>query len=120
MLGEFVFVVTAYATGCDTRPGALTKAGTVPVVGFTAAADPEVLPLGSIVHVEGLGERMVHDMGGAVKGRHVDVFMGSCDEARRWGRRLRQLRVVHVPPRRPESRSARPPGAVGGAARGER
>ena len=50
-------------------------------------ADPRVLPLGSIVRIEGLdGQRQVHDVGGAVRGRHVDVFTSSCSEARAWGR----------------------------------
>lgn len=90
-----VFVVTMYATGCDTQPGHPTKAGTQPVSGFTAAADPAVLPLGSVVWIEGLGPRMVHDIGGKVKGRHLDVFASSCREARRWGRQMRRVRVVH-------------------------
>jgi 3D (Asp-Asp-Asp) domain-containing protein len=93
-----LFVVTAYSTGCDTRPGSRTKAGTLPVAGFTVAADPAVLPLGSIVQVEGLaGERQVHDIGGVVRGRHLDVFMGSCREARQFGRQLRRVRVLHRP-----------------------
>ena len=92
-----LFVVTSYATGCDTRPGSRTKAGTLPVAGFTIAADPAVLPLGSIVRVEGLGERMVHDVGRAVRGRHVDVFARSCAEARQFGKQSRRLRVLHVP-----------------------
>lgn len=96
MLAEAVFVVTAYATGCDTKPGARTRAGTLPVVGFTAASDPRVLSLGSVVVIEGLGERQVHDTGGAVRGRHLDVFVDSCREARLFGRQRRHVRVVHV------------------------
>ncbi len=96
MTAALLWTITAWATGCDTKPGALTKAGTKPVVGFTAAADPRVLPLGSIVWIEGLGERMIHDTGGAVRGRHIDVFADSCTEARRWGRQARRVRVLHV------------------------
>lgn len=89
-----VFVVTGYATGCDSLPGALTKSGKPPVVGLTVAADPSVVPLGSVVYIDGIGERLVHDIGGAVRGRHLDVFMGSCVEARRFGRQQRQVRVL--------------------------
>ncbi|MGE5124830.1 MAG: 3D domain-containing protein [Betaproteobacteria bacterium] len=89
-----VFVVTGYATGCDSPPGALTKSGKPPVVGLTVAADPSVVPLGSVVYIDGIGERLVHDIGGAVRGRHLDVFMGSCVEARRFGRQQRQVRVL--------------------------
>ena len=90
------FVVTAYATGCDTLPGSRTKAGTLPVAGFTLAADPRVLPLGSIVWIEGLGERMVVDVGSKVRGRHLDLYVDSCAEARTWGRRSRAVRVMHI------------------------
>jgi 3D (Asp-Asp-Asp) domain-containing protein len=96
-----VFVVTGYATGCDSPPGALTKSGEPPIVGLTVAADPSVVPLGSVVYIDGLGERLVHDIGGAVRGRHLDVFMASCVEARSFGRQQRQVRLV-----RPAARGA--------------
>jgi 3D (Asp-Asp-Asp) domain-containing protein len=96
-LASAAFVVTAYATGCDTLPGALTKSGVPPVVGLTVAADPAVIPLGSVVHIEGFGERVVHDVGGAVRGRHLDVFVASCGEARRFGKQRRQVRVLRSP-----------------------
>lgn len=101
-MASAAFVVTGYATGCDTAPGALTKSGRPPVVGLTVAADPSVVPLGSVVYIDGLGERLVHDIGGAVKGNHLDVFMGSCFEARRFGRQRRQVRLL-----RPAVRSSR-------------
>lgn len=96
MTAALFWTITAWATGCDTKPGALTKAGTKPVPGFTAAADPRVLPLGSIVWIEGLGQRVVHDVGGKVRGRHLDLFVESCGEARRWGKQTRLVRVLHV------------------------
>jgi len=97
MTGTAVFLITAYGLGCD-APGPHTKAGTTPVASFTASADPRVLPLGSIVWIEGLGERMIHDIGGGVRGRHIDVFMDSCKEAGRV-RVLRRVRILHTPKR---------------------
>ena len=94
MIAALTFIATMYGLGCD-APGPLTAAGTLPVPDFTIAADPAVLPLGSIVWIEGLGERQVHDRGGAVKGRHVDLFTASCAEARAWGRRPVRVRVIH-------------------------
>ncbi len=93
---EAVFVVTAYSIGCD-APGPHTKAGTRPVAGFTVAADPAVLPIGSIIYIESLGERMVHDVGGLVRGRQVDVYVDSCREARGHGRQKLKVRVLHSP-----------------------
>jgi 3D (Asp-Asp-Asp) domain-containing protein len=94
LLAVALWTVTAYGLTCD-APGPLTKAGTRPVAGFTIAADPRVLPLGSIVWIEGLGERQVHDIGGAVRGKHVDVYVSNCREARQWGRQARLVRVLH-------------------------
>lgn len=93
---QAVFVLTAYGIGCD-APGPLTKAGTIPVAEFTAAADPTELPIGSIVEIEGLGLRMIHDVGGKVRGRHIDVFMDKCQEARAFGRQTRRVRILHLP-----------------------
>jgi 3D (Asp-Asp-Asp) domain-containing protein len=84
---EAVFVISAFSVGCDVKPNHPTKAGTHPMV----------LPIGSIVEIEGLrGERMSHDVGSGVKGRHLDVFMASCREARAWGKRKRLVRVTHI------------------------
>lgn len=101
MILALTWVASAYAIGCDVHPGSLTKAGTVPVPGFTIAADPRVLPLGSIVEIDGLGVRMVQDVGGAVRGRHLDLFVSSCREARAWGRRRVRVRVIHRGGERP-------------------
>jgi 3D (Asp-Asp-Asp) domain-containing protein len=93
----FIATATAYAVSCGAGLGTLTRAGTRPVTEFTIAADPKVLPIGTIVHIEGLGERMVHDTGRLIKGRHIDLFVGSCREARAWGVRKVKVRVSHFP-----------------------
>ena len=89
------FEVTAYGLGCD-APGPLTAAGVEPVAGHTIAADPAVLPIGSRVRIAGKGERQVQDVGGAVKGRTLDLYFDDCDEARRFGRQVRAVEVLHV------------------------
>jgi 3D (Asp-Asp-Asp) domain-containing protein len=97
------FVVTAYSLCCGPTcdaPGPFTASGAHPVAGFTVAADPKVLPIGSIIHIEGLGRRMVHDVGGGVHGNHIDIFVDTCEEARQWGRRHRKVRIIHTPKRR--------------------
>jgi 3D (Asp-Asp-Asp) domain-containing protein len=92
------FVITMYAVGCDVKPNSPTRSGVMPAIEFTVAADPSVLPIGSIIEIEGFsGPRMVQDIGGLVKGNHVDVFVHSCKVARDWGKRKRAVRVIHVP-----------------------
>jgi 3D (Asp-Asp-Asp) domain-containing protein len=88
------YTVTAYCTKGTTDAGTHTKRGIV-------AADPRLLPFGSVVRVDGLAPRpqtfVVTDSGSAVKGRHLDVFMPSCAAARKFGKRVATARVVgHV------------------------
>lgn len=93
------FVITAYCLGPG-APGPLTASGVRPVAGHTVAADRSVLPIGSIIEIDGVGQRMVQDVGSAVLGRHVDLFMDDCRSAIKWGRQRRSVRVLHVPKKR--------------------
>jgi 3D (Asp-Asp-Asp) domain-containing protein len=68
---------TAYCDIGKTQSGTNARRGIV-------AADPRVLPVGSVVRVEGLPQRhngiyTVMDTGSAVKGRVIDIFMADCD-----------------------------------------
>ncbi|WP_369750407.1 3D domain-containing protein [Brevibacillus sp. CF112] len=58
------------------------------------AADWDVLPPGTIVYIEGLGERIVEDKGGGVNGRHIDLYFDDLDTALEWGRQKRQVWIV--------------------------
>ena len=40
------------------------------------AADRRVLPMGTWIYIEGVGYYMVADVGGAIKGNRLDIFMG--------------------------------------------
>ena len=88
------FTATAYCRGTTTASGVNVRNG-------IAAADPALLPVGSVIQVERLGERYngiytVMDTGPAVQGRHIDIYMWNCDEAVRFGRRAVQLTVLRL------------------------
>ena len=73
---------TAYCLRGNTASGNAVRPGTV-------AADPRVLPRGSRIRIRGPrvgGTYTVEDDGAAMKGRRVDIYMPSCDEAKRFGR----------------------------------
>jgi 3D (Asp-Asp-Asp) domain-containing protein len=53
----------------------------------TVAADPAVFPFGTRLEIPGYGTGVVEDTGGAIKGRHIDIWFSSHDEARAWGKR---------------------------------
>jgi len=90
------FEATAYTLECGNGDG-LTAMMTVPREGRTIAVDPKIIPLGSKVFIPGLGWRVAEDTGGAIRGRAIDVYMGSGLAARgdalRWGRK--NIKVVH-------------------------
>ncbi len=49
------------------------------------AVDPNVIPLGTKVHVEGYGTAIAGDIGSAIKGNRIDVFIPSESKADQWG-----------------------------------
>ncbi|MFD3158484.1 3D domain-containing protein [Haloimpatiens sp. FM7330] len=51
----------------------------------TIAVDPRVIPLGTKVYVEGYGLAIAEDVGGAIKGSKIDVYLNSESQARNWG-----------------------------------
>ncbi len=54
--------------------------------GGSASADTSVLPMGTRINIDGVGERVVSDTGGAVSGYIVDFFVGDVDDAWDYGR----------------------------------
>jgi hypothetical protein len=66
-----------------------------------AAADPAILPVGSVVRLETPNPRYsgvwtVMDTGPAVRGRSVDLYLWSCNEALQFGRRKVRLTVLRL------------------------
>ncbi|MBC2330690.1 3D domain-containing protein [Listeria swaminathanii] len=55
------------------------------------AVDPSVIPLGSKVYVEGYGQAIAADTGGAIKGNKIDVHLNSVQEVNNWG--VKQVKV---------------------------
>ncbi|MEH7249368.1 3D domain-containing protein [Neobacillus niacini] len=58
------------------------------------AVDPSVIPLGSRVWVEGYGEAIAGDTGGAIKGHKIDVLMPNNAQAIAWGRKTVKIIVL--------------------------
>ncbi len=84
------FQATAYCESGTTFSG-------VPVSPGVVAADPRVLPLGSVIHVDVpryRGVYQVMDTGRLVKGRHIDIYIPDQDLAVQFGRRKAKVRVL--------------------------
>ncbi len=88
------FSATAYCKGTTTASGVNVRTG-------IAAADPDLLPVGSVIQIYKLGERYngiytIMDTGPAVQGRILDIYMWSCHEALQFGRRQIAVNVLRL------------------------
>lgn len=97
------FMATAYCKGQTTASGVGVTTGIV-------AADPALLPEGSVIEIEGgdggktgsalpdryRGIYTVLDTGPAVNGRHLDIYLWSCTEALTLGRRDAVVTVLRL------------------------
>jgi 3D (Asp-Asp-Asp) domain-containing protein len=91
---RLAFTATAYCKG------QVTSAGVAPRRGITAA-DPGLLPVGSVVQLDFRddgydGIYSVLDTGPEVKGREIDLYMWSCNEALQFGRKPVRMTVLRL------------------------
>lgn len=84
------FIATAHSQKGQTASGITSHVGTV-------AADPAVLPLGSRIHVTGAGgytgDYTVADTGASVRGRHIDIYMPTHAEAKKFGKQRVKVQI---------------------------
>lgn len=88
------FQTTAYCKGTTTASGVGVRTG-------IAAADPQLLPVGSVLNLAVGDERYngvytVMDTGPKVQGRVLDLYIWSCHEALRFGRREAQVTILRL------------------------
>jgi 3D (Asp-Asp-Asp) domain-containing protein len=89
--GEWqAFEATAYSVFGITKSGVWVRRGII-------AVDPRVVPLGSIVEIQGescAGIYTAMDTGPEIQGREVDIYMPTGQEAIRFGRRNVRLKLI--------------------------
>lgn len=88
------FFATAYCKGSTTASGVQVRTG-------VAAADPAILPVGSVVNVAAgnpkySGVYTIMDTGPQVQGRELDLYMWSCREALGFGRKSIDVTVLRL------------------------
>ncbi len=87
LLGEFDLTFYCPCSKCNGEwTGQPTASGAEMTTGTTIAVDPRVIPLGTKVYIEGIGERVAQDTGSAIKGNKVDVLMDTHSECLELGR----------------------------------
>jgi 3D (Asp-Asp-Asp) domain-containing protein len=98
------YSATAYSLRGRTASGMYVSRGLI-------AADPRHLPLGTRVRIEAgpwSGEYVVADIGGAIRGRIIDIWTPSTREAMQFGRRTIKLTVLSFPQRSAKLNGSRP------------
>lgn len=88
------FTSTAYCKGTTTASGAAVRSG-------IAAADPDLLPVGSVIQIDSLSPKYngiytIMDTGPEVQGNELDVYMWSCFDALRFGRQDVHIVVLRL------------------------
>jgi len=68
------------ATGTRAKPG-------------TIAADTSLYPFGTVMFIPGYGYGRVEDVGSAIKGNHIDLYFNSHEQALKWGKKNRKVKV---------------------------
>lgn len=84
------FEATAYCISGITFSGVAVRRGIV-------AADPEILPIGSVIEVQAgdySGVYTVMDTGAVIKGRLIDIYMPGYEEAIQFGRQKVRVRII--------------------------
>ena len=84
------FLATAYCLKGQTASGIPVRRGIV-------AADPKVLPLGSVVRIDAgtySGIYTVMDTGGDIRGQRIDIFLPTRSEAMRFGSRKIKVEIL--------------------------
>lgn len=91
---EDIFTITAYCPCekcCGAYANGYTATGAKATQGVTIAADPDVLPMGTKIEMDG-HTYTVQDTGGAISGNRLDLYFDSHEDALQWGVREKIVR----------------------------
>ena len=89
-LGEYTLTAYCPCEKCCGKTDGITASGAKAKSNHTIAADISLLPFGTIVEINGI-EYTVEDIGGAVKGNHIDIFFDTHEEALQFGKQKAEV-----------------------------
>ena len=89
------YVITAYCpcVQCCGKSDGITASGDKATEGVTVAMDKS-MPFGTKIYIDGVGERIVQDRGGAIKGNRIDLYFDSHQDALNFGRQTKQVTII--------------------------
>lgn len=74
-IGDYKLTGYCPCYSCSEGYGSNTASGVRAKEGITVAVDRRKIPLGTKIYIEGVGERIVQDVGGAIKGNKLDIYV---------------------------------------------
>lgn len=81
---------------CCNKTDGITKSGTKATPRQTIAVDPKIIPLGTKVFIEGMGIYTAEDIGGAIKGNKIDIFMETHKQAINFGSQTVNIYILEA------------------------
>lgn len=94
-ISSFIMESTAYTGGGITASGQPVSRDENGI--STVAVDPSIIPLGSLLYIDGYGYAIASDTGGAIHGNIVDLYLNSYDECINWGRQNVSVYLIAYP-----------------------
>ena len=92
-LGDFRITAYCPCAKCCGKTDGITATGTQATQGRTIAVDPDVIPYGTSVYIDGV-EYIAEDCGGAIKGNRVDLYFNSHADALEYGVQTKELYIM--------------------------
>lgn len=91
---EFVAEITAYTDDVNScgKDDGITASGIHVEIGHIAM--DESIPFGTKVRIEGIGEFVVTDRGGAITGNRIDIYMPTHSQAITFGRQFKKVQII--------------------------
>ena len=90
------YIITAYCpcVKCCGKSNGITASGAKAIEGVTIAMNKSI-PFGAKIYIDGVGERIVQDRGGAIKGNRIDLYFDSHQEALNFGRQTKEVTILN-------------------------
>lgn len=94
LLGSFRLTAYCPCRICSEGWGRHTSSGAIAVSNHTVAVDPRVVPIGSKLLINGT-VYTAEDVGGGVKGKHVDIFFDSHAQTKQFGSQMAEVYILN-------------------------
>ena len=92
-LGRFKVTAYCHCVKCCGKSDGITATGAKVKEGRTIAVDPDVIPLGSKIELDG-HTYIAEDVGGAIKGNKIDLYFNTHNEALKWGVQYKYIKLL--------------------------